>query len=159
VREAARELLDLDLALPDTAERLVPGRNFFYSSTAPVGQTELLAGAVRRHFPGELGRRRARAHLLAQATDLMPMLIGRARGDLQFRLQESVRLLVGRSDERYADSIGRLAAAIDSASADSGRTEAEEKDRQRALANREGALRDILTQLGETLGQACGERS
>jgi hypothetical protein len=159
VREAARELLDLDLALPDTAERLVPGRNFFYSSTAPVGQTELLAGAVRRHFPGELGRRRARAHLLAQATDLMPMLIGRARGDLQFRLEESVRLLVGRSDERYADSIGRLAAAIDSASADSGRTEAEEKDRQRALANREGALRDILTQLGETLGQACGERS
>jgi Dynamin family len=159
VREAARELLDLDLALPDTAERLVPGRNFFYSSTAPAGQTELLAGAVRRHLPGGLGRRRARAHLLAQATDLMPMLIGRARGDLQFRLQESVRLLVGRSDERYADSIGRLAAAIDSASADSGRTEAEENDRQRALANRQDALRGIDVQLGETLGQARGDRS
>jgi hypothetical protein len=89
----------------------------------------------------------------------MPMLIGRARGDLQFRLQESVRLLVGRSDERYADSIGRLAAAIDSASVDSGRTEAEENDRQRALANREDALRGIDVQLGETLGQARGDRS
>lgn len=159
VREAARELLDLDLALPDTAERLVPGRNFFYASTAPAGQTELLAGAVRRHLPGELGRRRARAHLLAQARDLMPMLIGRARGDLQFRLQESVRLLVRRSDERYADSIGRLAAAIDSASADSGRTEEEEKGHQRALANRENALRGILGQLADTPGQVRGDRS
>jgi hypothetical protein len=159
VREAARELLDLDLALPDTAERLVPARNFFYSGTAPAGQTELLAGAVRRHLPGELGRRRARAHLLEQARDLMPMLIGRARGDLQFRLQESARLLVGRSDDRYADSIGRLAAAIDSASADSGRTETEEEDRQQALANREDALRDILAQLGDTPGQTRGDRS
>jgi Dynamin family len=159
VRAAARELLDLDLALPDTAERLVPGRNFFYASTAPAGQTELLAGTVRRHLPGELGRRRARAHLLTQARDLMPMLIGRARGDLQFRLQESMRLLVQTSDERYADSIGRLAAAIDSASADSGRTEAEEKVSQRALANREDALRGILAQLGDTPAQTRGDRS
>jgi hypothetical protein len=89
----------------------------------------------------------------------MPMLIGRARGDLQFRLQESVRLLISRSDERYADSIGRLAAAIDSASADSGRTEAEEKDRRQALADREDALRDILARLAETPGQTRDDRS
>jgi len=158
VRQAARELLDLDLALPEVAERLVPSRNFFYAGTAPAGQTELLAGAVRRHLPGELSRRRARAHLLAQARDLMPMLIGRARGDLQFRLQESMRLLIGRSDERYADSIGRLAAAIDSASADSGRTEAEEKDRQQGLANRQDALRDILARLAGTPDQTRGDR-
>ena len=149
VRDAARELLHLDLTMPDTAERLVPGQNFFYSGTEPAGQTELLAGAVRRHLPGELGRRRARAHILAQASDLVPMLIGRARGDLQSRLEESMRSLVRRSDERYADSIGRLVSAIDSASADSGWTDAQEKDRQRGLAAREDALHGILALLAD----------
>ena len=149
VRDAARELLDLDLTMPDMAERLVPGRNFFYPDTQPVGQTELLSGAVRRYLPGDLGRRRRRTHLLAQAGELVPMLIGRARGDLQSRLEESTRLLVRRSDERYAESIGRLVAAIDSASADSSRTDTQEKDRQHALAAREDTLRGILALLGD----------
>jgi GTPase Era involved in 16S rRNA processing len=149
VRDAARELLDLDLTMPDTAERLVPGKSFFYAGTEPAGQTELLAGAVRRHLPGELGRRRARAHLLTRTSYLVPMLIGRARGDLQSRLEESFRLLITRSDERHADSIGRLVSAVGSASADSRRTDTQEQDRQRALAAREAALRDILTLLGD----------
>ena len=154
VRDAARELLDLDLAMPDTAERLVPGRNFFYPSTEPAGETELLAGAIRRRLPGELGRRGARAHLLAQASDLVPMLIGRVRGDLQSRLAESVRLLVHRSDERYADSVGRLISAIDSAWADRDRTDEQEKERQHMLAVRQNALRRILARLADGPGGA-----
>jgi hypothetical protein len=149
IRDAARELLDLDLAMPSTAERLAPSRGFFYTSTEPAGVTDLLAGAIRRHLPGSLGRRQARAHLLAQARDLMPMLIGRARGDLQYRLEESIRLLVTTNEKRYAGSIGRLVSVTDSALADSGRTGEQEKQRGQALAAREQALTGVLDQLGD----------
>jgi Dynamin family len=149
IRDAARELLDLDLAVPAAAERLVPSRGFFYTSTEPAGVTDLLAGAVRRHLPGSLGRRRARAHLLAQARDLMPMLIGRARGDLQYRLDESIRRLVAANEKRYADSIGRLVSVTDSALADSGRTDEQEQQQRQALATREQALTGLLDRLGD----------
>jgi predicted GTPase len=149
IRDAARELLDLDLAVPATAERLVPSRGFFYASTDPTGVTDLLAGAVRRHLPGSLGRRRARAHLLTQARELVPMLIGRARGDLQSRLEESIRLLIAANRERYAGSIGRLVSITDAALADSGKTAGQEQRRQQALAAREQALTGILDRLGD----------
>ncbi|MGH3156755.1 MAG: hypothetical protein ACRDNF_09305, partial [Streptosporangiaceae bacterium] len=149
IRDAARELLDLDLAVPSTAERLVPSRGFFYASIEPTGVTDLLTGAVRRHLPGSLGGRRVRAHLLAQARDLMPLLIGRARGDLQYRLEESIRLLVTANEKRYADSIGRLVSITDSALADSGRTGEQEKQQREALAAREQALTGLLDRLSD----------
>jgi GTP-binding protein EngB required for normal cell division len=144
LRDAARELLDLDLTMPDATERLATGRGFFYSGMKASGQTDLLAGAIRRHLPGEAGRRRTRTHLRDRARDVVPMLIGRARGDLQSRLEESVRHLIRSSDERYASSAGRLVAVIDSATADTDRTEAQERERQSVLAGREEALRDVL---------------
>jgi hypothetical protein len=48
-------------------ERLAADRTFFYTTAEDVGQTELLAGAIRRALPGEFGRRRAREHLLGHA--------------------------------------------------------------------------------------------
>lgn len=147
IRDAARDLLELDLAMPDTAERLVPARSFFYSGTQASGQTDLLAGAIRRHLPGESGRRQARAHLRRRARDLVPMFIGRARADLQSRLEESVRHLVRTSDKRYADSIGRLVGVIDSTAADSERTGAQEEERQRTLTAREDELTGVLSLL------------
>ncbi len=119
IRDAARELLDLDLTVPDTGERLVPDRRFFYTGTDVTGQTELLAGAVRRRLPGQLGQRRSRQHLLEQASDLAPKLTGRARSDLQYRLEESGRRMTHAVGQRYADSIGRLVRVVDSAVADS----------------------------------------
>lgn len=149
VRDAARELLDLELTVPDTGGRLVDNRRFFYAGTPSSGQTELLAGAVRRRIPGELGRRRAREHLLREAADRIPQLIGRARSDLQYRLEESTRRLVRAIDQRYADSIGRLMAALDMAVADSGRTDDEERAREHDLTERERMLTVLLERLGE----------
>lgn len=147
IRDAARDLLDLDLAVPDTGERLVASRRFFYAGTEISGQTELLAGAVRRRLPGEFGRRRARDHLLAQVADLAPKLVGRARSDLQYRLSESTRRLARGIDERYAGTIGRLASVADSAMADSSQTGADEQARLRALASREDLLHGLLARL------------
>ncbi len=148
IRDAARELLDLDLTMPDTGERLVPDRRFFYSGTDVTGQTELLAAAVRRRLPGQLGQRRARQHLLDQASDLTQQLTGRARSDLQYRLEESSRRMTRAVDQRYADSIGRLVRVVGSAVADSGRADEDEQTRRRQLADREDKLRGLLARLG-----------
>ncbi|MGH3183599.1 MAG: GTP-binding protein, partial [Streptosporangiaceae bacterium] len=86
LRDSAAELLGLDLAVPEPDGRLAESRRFFYNTAEDVGQTELLAGAVRRWLPGEFGRRTAREHLRREAPGLVDRQIGRARGDLQYRL-------------------------------------------------------------------------
>jgi len=156
IRDAARELLDLDLAVPDTGERLVPDRRFFYTGTDVTGQTELLAGAVRRRLPGQLGRRRASQHLLAEAADLAPKLTGRARSDLQYRLEESSRRMTRAVDQRYADSIGRLVHVVESAAADSGRADADEQAHRRQLADRADKLHRLLTRLSDPAEASAG---
>jgi len=156
IRDAARELLELDLTVPDTGERLVPDRRFFYTGTDVTGQTELLAGAVRRRLPGQLGQRRSRQHLLEQASDLAPKLTGRARSDLQYRLEESGRRMTHAVDQRHADSIGRLVRVVDSAVADSGRADADEQAHRRQLADREDKLHRLLTRLGDPAAAAAG---
>ena len=80
LRDSAAELLGLELLVPEPGGRLAEDRRFFYTTADEPGQTELLAGAIRRKLPGELGRRRAREHLLREAPDLVASQIGRARG-------------------------------------------------------------------------------
>ena len=79
LRHAAAELLGLDLAVPEPGGRLAESPRFFYNTTEDVGQTELLAGVVRRWLPGEFGRRMAREHLRREARGLVDSQIGRAR--------------------------------------------------------------------------------
>ena len=52
LRESAAELLGLDLVVPEPEGWLADSRRFFYTAGADIGQTELLAGAVRRRLPG-----------------------------------------------------------------------------------------------------------
>ena len=52
LRGSAAELLDLDLAVPGPGGRLTEDRHFFFSTGEDAGQTELLAGAIRRSLPG-----------------------------------------------------------------------------------------------------------
>ena len=112
VRAAAADLLGLALTMPGGAERLAPDLRFFYLVEENAGQTELLAGAIRRHLPGEAGRRRARAYLRREVAELVPRLIGRARADLQYRLAEATRQLVRATAARYAEGTGRLENAL-----------------------------------------------
>ena len=109
---AAADLLGLALTMPGGAERLAPDLRFFYLVAENAGQTELLAGAIRRHLPGEAGRRRARAYLRREVAELVPRLIGRARADLQYRLAEATRQLARATAARYAEGTGRLENAL-----------------------------------------------
>jgi GTP-binding protein EngB required for normal cell division len=151
LRESAAELLGLDLAVPEPEGRLAESRRFFYTAGQDVGQTELLAGAVRRRLPGELGRRTAREHLLRETPDLMSMQIGRARGDLQYRLAEATRALARVVEQRYADGTSRIRSALAAAAELREASAAEAAEKERELAEREAAVRHVtglLDQVG-----------
>jgi Dynamin family len=140
VRAAAADLLGLALTMPGGAERLAPDLRFFYLVAENTGQTELLAGAIRRHLPGEAGRRRARAYLRREVAELVPRLIGRARADLQYRLAEATRQLARATAARYTEGTGRLENALQRATARWETTAGESAQQDRELAARQQAL-------------------
>jgi small GTP-binding protein len=147
VRDAAADLLGLELAVAGPEERLAPDRRFFYSVAEAVDQAELLAGAVRRRVPGELGRRLARDHVLGEVGDLAERQIGRARADLQHRLAEATRQLVLAVGRRYSGSTDRLARALRTAAALREQTAGQAEGRLAELAGRERALRAAAARL------------
>jgi GTP-binding protein EngB required for normal cell division len=149
LRDSAAQLLGLDLAVPDQGARLAEDRRFFYTTAEDVGQTELLAGAVRRKLPGELGRRRAREHLRRETPDLFTAQIGRARGDLQYRLSEAARVMARAVQQRYADSTERMQAALRAAEELRNASSAAAAEKERELCERSEALRHVLALLDE----------
>jgi hypothetical protein len=144
LRDAAAELLGLDLAIPEPGGRLAENRRFFYATAEAVGQTELLAGAVRRRLPGEFGRRAAREHLRREAPGLIESQVGRARGDLQYRLAEATRALVREVEQRYAAGTSRILSALQAAAELREASAAEASRTESELAKREAALRHAV---------------
>jgi len=144
LRESAAELLDLDLAVPEPEGRLGESGRFFFVAGEDIGQTELLAGAIRRRLPGEFGRRMAREQLRREAPGLVERQIGRARGDLQYRLAEASRALVRVVEQRYADGTDRIRAALQAAAGLREASAAEAAAKERELAEREAAMRHAL---------------
>ena len=147
LRHAAAELLGLDLAVPEPGGRLAENPRFFYNTTEDVGQTELLAGAVRRWLPGEFGRRTAREHLRREARGLVDSQIGRARGDLQYRLAEATRALARVVEQRYADGTDRIRSALEAAVGLREASVEQAAANERELAEREVALRQAIGSL------------
>jgi Dynamin family len=151
LRGSAAELLGLDLAVPEPGGRLAEDRRFFYTTADDPGQTELLAGAIRRSLPGEFGRRRVREHLRREAPGLVASQIGRARGDLQYRLAEATRALATVVERRYADGTGRMRAALQAAADLRQASAAEAQRKEDVLATRAAALRRVLDLLDQAL--------
>ena len=154
VRDAAAELLGLNLAVPGPGERLAPDLRFFYLVAEQPGPTELLAGAIRRWLPGEAGRRRARAYLHREAASLVPRQIGRARADLQYRLAEATRQLTRAVAGRYADSAGRLEIALLAAATVRAATADDAARLDAGLAGRQQALGHVLALLDQATAGA-----
>jgi GTP-binding protein EngB required for normal cell division len=156
LRGSAAELLGLDLAVPEPGGRLAEDRRFFYTAAEEPGQTELLAGAIRRSLPGELGRRRARDHLRREAPGLVASQVGRARGDLQYRLAEATRALSRVVEHRYADGTDRMRAALQAAAELRQASAAQARRKDEELAARERALCHICVLLDEAVNRVGG---
>jgi Dynamin family len=151
LRDSAAELLGLDLAVPEPESRLAESRRFFFDTAEDVGQTELLAGAVRRRLPGEFGRRAAREHLRRAVPGLVDSQIGRARGDLQYRLGEAKRALVRVVRQRYADGTDRIRSALDAAAGLRQASGAQAAAKDSELAEREAALHHVIGLLDQAV--------
>ncbi|HEY1628172.1 MAG TPA: dynamin family protein [Streptosporangiaceae bacterium] len=151
LRTSAAELLGLDLAVPEPSSGLIEDPRFFYTSAEDAGQTELLAGAIRRRLPGALGRNAARNHLRNEIPGLVERQIGRARADLQYRLAEATRSLVRVVKQRYADATGRMQAALAAAASLREASAAEAARMETELAARETAVRHVLGTLDDAL--------
>ncbi|MGD0927471.1 MAG: dynamin family protein [Streptosporangiaceae bacterium] len=149
VRDAAAELLGLTLTVPDAGTRLAADMRFFYLVAEQAGQTELLAGTIRRHLPGQAARQRAAAYLRRETAVLVPRQIGRARADLQYRLADATRQLVRTVEARYADSTGRLDGALRAAAAAREATAGEAAELDQELARRQQALDHVSRLLDE----------
>ena len=156
VRDAAAELLGLTLTVPEAGTRLPADLRFFYLVAEQAGQTELLAGTVRRHLPGQAARRRAAAYLRRETAQLVPRQIGRARADLQYRLAEATRQLVRTVEARYADSTGRLDGALRTAAAVREATASEAAGQDQRLAQRQQALDHVSRLLREAATSDTG---
>ena len=156
LRDSAAELLGLELLVPEPGGRLAENRLFFYTTADEPGQTELLAGAIRRKLPGELGRRRAREHLLRAAPGLVARQLGRARGDLQYRLSEATRVLASSVEQRYTEATARMRTAMRAAEQLRGASAAEAEEKERDLSGREMAIRHALALLNEVAEYAGG---
>jgi GTP-binding protein EngB required for normal cell division len=153
LRGSAAELLDLDLdlAVPEPGGWLAEDRAFFFSTGEDAGQTELLAGAIRRSLPGRAGRRRAGAYLRRTAADLVGSQVGRARADLQYRLAEATRVLVRVVEQRHTDGTERMSAALRTAADLRQASGAEAGRKETALTEREEALRRVLGLLDQVV--------
>jgi GTP-binding protein EngB required for normal cell division len=148
VRQAAAELLGCDLAAPPPAPALEPDLGFFYTLREPVDQAELLAGAVRRRLPGELGRALARRHLLGLIPGLADRQLGRARGDLQYRLAQATRRLVAEIRDGYEEQAGRLAVALEESRRIRSQADGAAAAELELLAGRQRTLMGLLGRLG-----------
>lgn len=147
LRKAAEELLGVRLTLPASDVELVESRRFFYVTHETIDTAELIAGLVRRHLPGELGRRKAAARLRSEAGSFVPQQVGRARADLQARLDETTRQLTRAVARRYDDATGHLRRALDAASRLGEVSGAEAERIRRGLADRRDALEALRAEL------------
>ena len=147
VRQAAAELLGLDLVVAAPVQHLAPDMRFFYQVAEQAGQTELLAGAIRRHLPGAAGRSRAREYVRRETVALVPQQIGRARADLQYRLAEATRRLVRAVEERYLAGTGKLEKALAEAADMRSATAADVAARDLELTRRLAAIESVRTLL------------
>jgi small GTP-binding protein len=142
LRRSARDELGLNLGATVEPLPLHSGR-LFWLDFAPPPAIELPgARLLRAHGPG--AARRARERVLAEIPELTDKQVGRARGDLQQRLGETVRQLVAALRLHHADTLTRLHDALTRA------RDAGERDSAQADAELD-RLRDRLSRIDAVL--------
>ena len=157
VRQAARELLGIDLALEAPPVTLPDQGRFFYTLVPEPAQSELTARAVRRHLPGSLGRRRIEDRVHADARRIVDAQVGRVRADLQERLGEASRALARRCATQYEESVGALAEAMSLAATSRQGTRAEATAALTSLRSDRDALAGVLRTLDDLHADLAAE--
>ena len=80
--------------------------------------------------------------------------IGRARGDLQYRLGEAKRALARVVEQRYADGTDRIRSALEAAAGLREASAGQAAAKERELAEREAALRHAIGLLDQAVSKS-----
>lgn len=147
VRAAAAEAFDVQLDAGAVRIGLSESSHFARYGSELEGFSGLLAAGVRARLPGQWGRRRVLLRLRDIAAEATDRGLGRARADIQYRLQEAGRELQAMLGQRYDDAVDRVQRAVDAGRRLSDRAET---DRVAAVAR----LHDRLAGL-QAVGEAC----
>lgn len=144
IRQAASELLGVELNTPASRLTLPTGSSFRLDIEPDPGWNDQAAAVLRRRMPGRIGRQRMAGYLKAEAARLVDKHIGRVRADLHARLKSSVWELSAAADRLSSLRQQQLEQAISLGQWESGSDQASSFDRR--LADLEG-LADGLSHL------------
>lgn len=148
VRAAAADAFGVELDLVAVAVGLPASRHFARYGGEMDGFSGLLAAGVRTRLPGDWGRRRVADHLHGVAAAQTDRGFGRARADIQYRLQEAGREIRAALGQRYEAAVARVERAIDAGAELSSRATADRRVAADDLRDRQAAL--------EAVAAACG---
>lgn len=151
LRDAARELLDLELSSDAGIQRLAVSRGFWFMFDRPPNVELPFAGLARRIAPGHA--RRLRQQILGELAQTVDRQVGRARADLQERLQEGMRALLAELRHTQEQLLGRLQSALDEADVVWRSSARGEKERLGTLSLRASRLEELLDELSDLSAQ------
>jgi predicted nucleic acid-binding protein len=153
VRDAAQRLLGLELR-PVIEQLSVPDvGGFRFDFTPAVGWNTAVVEGVRRHLPGRWRRSAVAAHLRTETLTLVDRQYGRARADLQVRLEAAHQQLARELTSRVTEQRDALTAALAAATDLQAGTSEQQQRHVDALA----ARIDALQRLGLRMRQQSGE--
>jgi ribosome biogenesis GTPase A len=150
VEDAAGRLLGTTIR-PVIAPLEVPDiHGFSFDFSAEVGWNTAVVEQVRRHLPGRLRRGAIVAQLRRETAALVDKQLGRARSDIQQRLEAAQRRLTTEVTARFRQERDELGAALDAATRLAGLTAEEYDARAGQLDRRMAALAGIREALSKT---------
>jgi hypothetical protein len=115
--EAVRDLLDLSISSHPLDPQLLDQDRFSDEVTLPQSWAPPLAETLARLAGDTHRRQQIRQSLTAQIPAVADQQLGRARADLQSRLQDAARALTVDLQDEAAATLGRLHAAVNDLSA------------------------------------------
>ena len=156
--EAVRDLLDLSISSHPLDPQLLDHDRFSDEFTQPQSWAPPLAGTLARLAGGTRRRQRIRQSLTAQIPAVADQQLGRARADLQTRLQDAGRALTVDLQDQAAATLGRLHAAVSDLTARP--TGTDSTPERVALQRRAKQLQSLLGRadaVGEDAGRTPGD--
>lgn len=148
-RQAIQDLLDLTVHAGTSQPRLVVDPSFRYDFTRAQGWAPPLHGLTSRVGTASRRRRRARQRVAGEVAALTDQQIGRARSDLQRRLEETGRAIRHTLESLLADAVDAFHDMLRNAGPDPRQDGHLASDEPKALHEQTAQLRQLLAWLGE----------
>lgn len=158
LRRATEELLGVRLATTVTVLPPPQLAGLRYDFDPEVGWNQALVSGVRSRLPGKSGRRRIADHLRSECDRLVDKNVGRARSDLQARLEETERTMSRQVAEAIDRQVRGLRDAQDRALNVSRRSWTDNMRARERIEQQTSGLAKVLADLDRITGHGGDHR-